>query len=1055
MAIIATSTTGAQYGQRLLPHIIDDVARKDPQRVILLTARSSNPKDGWAQMTFGEYANAINKCAQDIVDRYGRASKGAFPTIAYIGPQDARYLIIVIAAVKAGYQALFISPRNSQQAQNNLFEKTDCRILWYAEPFSQVVKPWLQERKMHAVKVNPLREWFPTEQVAHFPYNKTFEQAEWEPFCVLHTSGSTGLPKPVISRTGMIAISDAHQQLSKWQDSNYWLNECQYRVNGMFMPMPLFHAAALYTFFHSSVYRSITSILGIAERPLSADLVLECLENVEFEATFLPPSVLEDISHSEESMSKLSTLELIVFGGGNLAREAGDRLVKNNVPIFNLINATEFGTFPVYYHQNRELWPYFKFNSEIFGADWRPFDDGTFELVIVRDGKKPGLRGFFYTFPELDEYSTKDLYKRHPTLPDFWIYHGRADNVIVFSNGEKLNPVTIEEIVQDHADVHGALVIGSNKFQAGLLLEPVQHLENEEEKRKFIDNIWPLVEKANSETVAHGQISKELIAIASPDKPFHRSGKNTIQRGSTIQLYAEEIETLYADAENGSRLPVTEFDLSSEESLTASILQMFKSLESKTELESDTDFFTAGVDSLQVMNASRLLQASLGVDSAVLSARFIYRYPTARRLAQYILHTTANNGVTSHEKEEDSDIAVAKTLYKKYTRDLIPSRAGRPASPSDEQTIVLTGSTGGLGSYLLDQLVRNPAIKKVVCLNRAEDGGAKQQEQRRKDRGLIWDLEHTSKIEYLHADLSRDKLGLSDDLYVTLLRETHRIIHNTWPVNFNISTETFEPHLRGVRHLADLAAKAEHRIAVIFISSIGTVHNWDPSRGSVPEERMEDWSLPSNSYGLSKMAGSLILDDAAVVGDFPAASIRVGQIAGPEAEAGMWNKHEWFPSIIASSLYIGVLPRDLGSNNRIDWVPVERVARLVLDVVGAAPGQRIEAEEIKGYFHAVNPYATTFDEIAPSVQQYYGDRIKQLVSWQEWVDRLEKSSSTDEKQIDANPGLKLIETYRGLALGAEPVVLDLQRTNERSRAMAEAPMISAELMAQWFRQWNF
>lgn len=58
-------------------------------------------------MTFGDYANAINHCARDIVDRYGQAPKGKFPTIAYIGPQDARYLILVIATVKAGYQVLY------------------------------------------------------------------------------------------------------------------------------------------------------------------------------------------------------------------------------------------------------------------------------------------------------------------------------------------------------------------------------------------------------------------------------------------------------------------------------------------------------------------------------------------------------------------------------------------------------------------------------------------------------------------------------------------------------------------------------------------------------------------------------------------------------------------------------------------------------------------------------------------------------------------------------------------------------------------------------------
>ncbi|KAI1815677.1 hypothetical protein GGS20DRAFT_316260 [Poronia punctata] len=1049
-----TSTGSAEYGKRLIPHIIDDVAHQTPDREILLTPRSGNPKDGWASMTFRHYANAINRCAWDIVDRYGVAPKGEFPTIAYIGPQDARYLILLVACIKAGYKVLFVSPRNSQKAHINLFDKTDCRVLWFSESFSKVVEPWLEERDMQTLQVKPLEQWFSVEATPLFPYEKTFEEAEWDPFCVLHTSGSTGLPKPVTVRTGMMAISDKYQQMGKWQGTNYWLTEWHHKVTRQFIPMPLFHAAAIYTFFYTSVYRDMVTVLSIGEKTLTADLVVECRKNVHFDGAFLPPSILEDVSQSQELIDIFSQLKMIIIGGGSIAREAGDRLVKHRVRIFNSMNATEFGSFPVYYHENPELWAYFKFNTDAFGAEWRPVDDDdTYELVIVRKEKEPGLQGFFYTFPELNEYSTKDLYKRHPTYPDFYIYHGRADNIIVFSNGEKLNPVTIEDTVQDHPDVQGALVIGSNKFQAGLLLEPVQSIEDEEDKRRLIDSVWPLVEKANHDSVAHGRISKELISVVKPNKPFFRSGKGTIQRAATVQLYSEEIDHLYEEAERGP-MAVPSMNIRSEDSIMELIFSTFRSQsgEKTTTMGSDTDFFSVGIDSLDVMNASRTLRATLGIDQAKLSSRFLYRNPTPRRLAQYILRIIDEDGTTDSESEAAEEIQTAKMLYERYTRSPTRGKPGRPEAPSDNQTILLTGSTGTLGSYLLDQLVRNPSIDRVVCLNRAEDGGAKQQQRQMQERDLALD---SDKVEFLHVDLSKERLGLTQNLYARLLKETHRIIHNAWPVNFNISTETFEPHIRGVGHLANLAAEAEHRVAVVFISSISTVHGWDSSRGPVPEQRMEDWSLASNSYGLSKMIGSLVLEDAAVAGDFPAASIRVGQIAGPEAQAGAWNTQEWFPSIIASSLHIGALPRELGSNSRVDWMPVERVARLVLEVVGASPGQRAQAGEINGYFHATNASATTWEKLAPAVQQYFGDRIKELVSMEDWVAKLEKSATDQSGDINSNPGLKLLDSYRGMASNTNLTVLDLKRTNQRSTAATECPTISIELLAHWFRQWGF
>jgi acyl-CoA synthetase (AMP-forming)/AMP-acid ligase II len=83
----------APYGRRLIPNIIDDFARDEPAREAFQIPRSSNPQDGWKVVTWKDYANAVNHVAHRIIEICGRPEKNTFPTIAYIGPNDARYVV--------------------------------------------------------------------------------------------------------------------------------------------------------------------------------------------------------------------------------------------------------------------------------------------------------------------------------------------------------------------------------------------------------------------------------------------------------------------------------------------------------------------------------------------------------------------------------------------------------------------------------------------------------------------------------------------------------------------------------------------------------------------------------------------------------------------------------------------------------------------------------------------------------------------------------------------------------------------------------------------------
>lgn len=80
--------------------------------------------------------------------------------------------------------------------------------------------------------------------------------------------------------------------------------------------MPLFHAAALYTFIMFAIYFDTPLVIGIGDRPLTSDLVVESLNSIDVDVILLPPSILEELSVTEEGIAALKRLQIVAFGGG-------------------------------------------------------------------------------------------------------------------------------------------------------------------------------------------------------------------------------------------------------------------------------------------------------------------------------------------------------------------------------------------------------------------------------------------------------------------------------------------------------------------------------------------------------------------------------------------------------------------------------------------------------------------------------------------------------------------------------------------------------------------
>lgn len=686
---------------------------------------------------------------------------------------------------------------------------------------------------------------------------------------------------------------------------------------------PFFHLMGLFCFVESICHN--TPFVLSPEKPMTVDLLTQIIDETHPVNSMLTPSVIEDIGSSIQGLHLLRKFEVIFFGGAPLSPRIGD-LLCHDVMLQSIIGSSEAGLVASLATMDKKDWAWFEWNPHA-AIDMHYAANGTYELVLHRSETRD-FNGIFHTYPELKEYRTKDLFVPHPTKAGLWRYHGRFDDVIVLSNGEKFNPIEMEQVIEGHPLVSKALIIGQGRFQSALLVEPNWDKWTESQaEASLVDEIWPSVKEANIIAPSHGQVLKSKIGIASKEKPFKKTPKGSIQRRLVINDYTEEISAIYdlPDEEYTDEIPRG----ANLDDITKYVQRVVSRLLSIEQVAEKNDIFSMGLDSLQVLQLSEILQGAVRVlrpENASLSIPTgkLYSYPSIESLSNYV-YGVVTGGSAGAELSAEGGLPRSKrltALIEKYTNDL-PEIHVNTINHDHKHVAILTGSTGSLGNYILSELIFDPSISKIYCLNRSEDCEARQV-QSFKEKGLTVPANFSSRVEFLQAQFGTEKFGLSDSKYEELTKSVDIIIHNAWKVNFNHKVEAFEdPHIRGVRRMVDFSLASMHSAHIHFVSSVSTIGRWTWKHGpSVPELPLEDPDVVlQQGYGESKFVSERICAIASARSGVPTSVYRVGQIAGATTEKGLWNKQEWLPSIVATSKALKKIPKDLGSMT-VDWIPV-------------------------------------------------------------------------------------------------------------------------------------
>lgn len=1050
-----------------VPDHIDEAARQTPDGVWARVSRSSSSvAQGWMDYTFSELARAVDHVAWWMERTIGVAQERG-QVLGYIGANDVRYLVVLSAALKTGYVPLFPSPRNSLPGQRNLLEQTRCGVMITTTEMEGTTRMIQDAVPGLKVLTLPMATEILEERAAVAKYEGRHGRHSGDWSLVLHTSGSTGLPKPVWLTVGSIYTLYEQGSLPP-EHGHERASTILSNKRPMFVPVPFFHAFGLSAGIRAIMGKVVLIRLPPSKFP-SADLIMEVILAARPYSAILLPSMIEEVASLDRGMQALSKLDALITGGAPLSPGIGDEVSKVARLLIS-IGSTEALTIDTMIPTSPENWDYFHWASSA-GVVMEPAEDDTWELVIKR--KDIRYQAVFHTVPGLSEFRSKDLFRQHPSEPHLWKYVGRRDDILVLSNGEKFNPVATEKLLESHPNVKGALVVGKDRCQVALLLEPAWSADERQDDATLLHGVWPLVEQANREAPAHARIYWTKVAVLGPGKAFVRAAKGCIVRQQSVALLHDEIEALYADEgyasdEHGRRDSSDQHVWMSHKIRTifAQIVPSFTE-----EVGDEVDIMSLGVDSLHVLALASALKKE--ISGANLTALTIYSNPSVKQLAMALSRKASKSrGMEEPLSREEK----MEKVVRKYTHDMTRPASTNNTNPSsrpEKHTVILTGSTGSLGSHILEQLLQHPGVERIYCLNRSASAPSRQTATFTRYHSPSLSL---AKASFLTTDFSRPKFGLGDAEYETLLASATLFIHNAWSVNFNLSLESYEAtHIAGTRHAADFAASATHSPPVVFVSSVGSIGAWahdSPVPETVTTLFDTDLVLPQG-YSESKHVAGRILAVAGHRMGVKSAVVRAGQLAGSSVAHGggrEWNRQEWLPSLIHASKLLGMIPTTLGQVTRLDWLPMDIAAGGIIDISLAVADQDQthnhppppEAEATDPLvFHLANPHPTSWTTLYPVIQAYYAPATRlQAVPYPTWLDALAALPATQEN-AERVPGLKLLAFYESMrpggvgTAGTAMPVLQTGRCESVSGTVREVGCVGEGEVRKWLGQWGF
>ncbi len=351
------------------------------------------------------------------------------------------------------------------------------------------------------------------------------------------------------------------------------------------------------------------------------------------------------------------------------------------------------------------------------------------------------------------------------------------------------------------------------------------------------------------------------------------------------------------------------------------------------------NFFDLGGNSLL---AAQLMTKIAEIFQADVPVRCLFETPTVAGLSQ-----------TLKTVETDRSLLNPKTINLKaeviLNSSLFPQGnfEGKIANP---QHIFLTGSTGFLGAFLLNELLHKTSAK-IYCLVRAQNPQSGMNKlQKTLEKYRLWQANHATRIIPVIGDLEQPLLGLTVSRFEQLATQIDSLYHTGAQVNFVKPYSVLKTaNVLGTQEIIKLAIhnriKPLHYISTAGIfGPVGYLKSCQILQEDENLDNYEEYVALDIGYSQSKWVAEQLIGMAKSRG-CPITILRPGFVLG-HTQTGVMNTTDFWSRFIKGCLQMGFFPELI--HQKQEFIPIDYVTQSIVHL-------SLKPESLGKVFHLTPP----------------------------------------------------------------------------------------------------